>query len=276
MILSTALTAVYSAVRQTGLLRVPLMQRGYQAAYFAYKRWVEDPYASFARHYPELLAGGDIIDVGAHIGYTSVVFASMVDPGCQVIAFEPDPANFAALRRTIESRGLMSTIVPVHAAVGAQPGPAQLWLNDRNHGDHRVVTTHFANSPTFRADPGSHTVDIEMRTIDDLIETGPGRRRITFVKIDVQGYEQEVLAGMRETFRQNPLLTVAFEYAPDSISAIGFEPDEVIVHFTNQSVPLYLLSLDGRLRPFSVPLLTEQLRPRGYVDLVATRRDIRP
>ena len=85
-------------------------------------------------------------------------------------------------------------------AVGAENGTVNLWINDRHHADHRVATEEFRSSH-----PGSKEVSVSMVSIDSFLESRPGP--VSFVKIDVQGYELAVCQGMQDTLRQNPDIT---------------------------------------------------------------------
>lgn len=68
-------TRVYSLARSTRVLEVPVFKRGFLFSYFLYKRWYEDPFWALTKRSPELFFGGDILDIGANIGYTACVFA---------------------------------------------------------------------------------------------------------------------------------------------------------------------------------------------------------
>jgi FkbM family methyltransferase len=270
---SSLLVNTAHMVRRSGLLRLPVVESGYRSAYFLYKRWVEDPFAPFVQRYPELLAGGHILDVGAHIGYNCSLFATTVDAGCKVFAFEPDPENFAALESVIRARALEGLVVPLQMAVGASSGHARLWRNPVNHADHRVATEYFQTTGTFTSSTSTRdTIDVELCTIDAFMNGVPEPRRVSFVKIDAQGYEGEVLAGLRHTVTHNPGITVAFEYAPDSIASLGFAPLNVRGFFTDLGFAIYTLQRDGRLSPADDRYLDALHGPNKYVDLVATRR----
>jgi len=90
----------YALARKSGFLDTRLGESTLDHAYFAYKRFVEDPFAALATRHPELFRGGNILDVGANIGYTASVFARASSEGFQVYAFEPEEKNWQGpLRR---------------------------------------------------------------------------------------------------------------------------------------------------------------------------------
>src|ERR1700722_15836969 len=111
-------TRVSKLLRTAGLVDLPLFKRLFLFSYFLYKRWYEDPFWALTRRSPELFSGGDILDIGANIGYTACVFASAVKRPAKIYAFEPDLASFATLREIIRRRNLGDAVEIFNMAVG--------------------------------------------------------------------------------------------------------------------------------------------------------------
>lgn len=87
----------------------------------------------------ERLQEGDVfLDVGANIGWYTVLASPRVGAGGKVIAFEPDPANAAMLRRNVEANGLTNVVVE-EKALSNEPGKLKLFLDRKNLGRHSVV-----------------------------------------------------------------------------------------------------------------------------------------
>ncbi len=101
---SNVFTRVYNLARTAGLFEIPLFKRLFLFSYFLYKRWYEDPFWALAKRSPELFTSGDILDIGANIGYTACVFASARKPPAKIYAFEPDLASFATLAETVRRK----------------------------------------------------------------------------------------------------------------------------------------------------------------------------
>jgi hypothetical protein len=74
-------TGAYSLARKAKLLQLGWFRNAFVASYFLYKRLYEDPFWVLAQQRPELFANGDVLDVGANIGYTASVFARTLKPG---------------------------------------------------------------------------------------------------------------------------------------------------------------------------------------------------
>ncbi len=249
--LTRLIPRLYALLGINRLLRIPIVERLYIAAFFAYKRYVEDPFAGLTRRRPELFRGGHVLDIGANVGYTAAVFSRAIELGFKVFAFEPEPGNVARMNNVLSRRGI-DNVVPVEAAASDRSGEASLLLNPRHPGDHKLADG--AAGPTI----GVATV-----TVDDFVE----QRRIgpvAFVKIDVQGAELRVSRGMERLLARQPRIAVAFEFSTDSShDLIGFYQD--------RGFTLGLLNHDGSVTPVDLAKLADAVVGRGYVDLLATR-----
>ena len=155
------------------------------------------------RLYRPLVGPGDLVfDVGAHLGDRSVAFAAL---GAHVVALEPQPRVAAWLRRLVRRNGRITVRAE---AVGRSVGTAQLALSRRTptvstlaEGWRRKIP---AANPTFRRVRWEERVEVPVTTLDTLIETYGLPR---FCKIDVEGFEAEVLAGLTHPV---PALSVEF------------------------------------------------------------------
>lgn len=266
------LLRAYGFVSSTGLLRSPSARRAFVRAYFLYKRFVEDPYAGLIRKHPELFKGGHIIDVGANIGYTAMLFAAAADLQSKVYAFEPDPENFAALDDLIKRRGLQQKVSPIQAAVGESDGELELWRNPSSHADRRIWTE------TLRG-----TIAPNLAAIITVPQTRLDRflagldMPACFVKIDVQGYELPVCLGLLESIERFPDLRIAFEYDPVMIAGHGFEPRALLELFWSRKFFLYVINPSGNLEHLPHGEFGFTAPERGlYWELLASRQALVP
>jgi FkbM family methyltransferase len=136
------------------------------------------------------------VDVGANIGNHTAFFSEWAR---RVIAIEPNPPVFARLQRFIAENALLN-VVPVEAGLSDRAGELALYLaHDQAH-----LATLEPN--IFAGDP----VKIKIERGDDLMRR-LGVEDADFIKIDVEGHEREVLAGLKDTMtRQRPFMTVEF------------------------------------------------------------------
>ena len=89
----------------------------------------------------KIIKKGDIVlDVGAHIGYFTLIFAKLVGKNGKVFAFEPDPTNFDLLTKNVEINGYKNVIL-VRKAFSDKTGKTNLFLSNINAGDHMIIDT---------------------------------------------------------------------------------------------------------------------------------------
>lgn len=133
--------------------------------------------------------GQTVIDVGAHVGYFSVLFSILVGATGATYAFEPEPVNHALLLQNLDMNEA-GNVRPECVALADRTGEETLYLSQDNGGDHQL----FPSS-------GRTTSLVATTTLDRYL--GEPNVPVHFVKIDVQGVEPRVLAGMEETIRAN-------------------------------------------------------------------------
>lgn len=158
--------------------------------------------AALARFYAGLLRPGDLaIDVGAHVGHRS---RAMARAGARVVAMEPQAAFATFLRAT-----LPAGITLIEAAAGASETTAEMAVSPV-HPTVSSIAPRFASSaaalPGFGHVRWSARQPVAVTTLDAVIARhGPP----AFIKIDVEGFEAEVLAGLTA-----PVPLIAFEVLP--------------------------------------------------------------
>lgn len=152
-----------------------------------------------------LVQPGDLVfECGAHHGELTIHLSRWVGEQGKVIAFEPVPHNMAAVRKQVELNDLKNVTL-VNAAVGRERG--------------RVRITNDSNAEVAgRRGPG---IEVEMVHLDDYVQMKP-----TMLKIDVEGYEAELLKGAQEVMRLYP--RISLEMHPLSFELYGTSVEEVL------------------------------------------------
>lgn len=133
--------------------------------------------------------GQVVYDVGANIGFFTIICSRLVGPQGRVYAFEPMPQNAATLRHNVTLNALENAVV-VEKAASSSSGTAELMISDWS-GLH--VLNVGGVSPPYRG--GDIRINVETVTLDDFFSATDARPP-DVVKIDVEGAELEVIKGM--------------------------------------------------------------------------------
>lgn len=154
------------------------------------------------RFYAQFISRGDLcFDLGAHVGNRLRVWSQL---GAQIVGVEPQPACIDLLRRWY---GRNPQITLVEEAVGATPGEAPLFISAVTP---TVTTlsqswiTAVQQADSFADVRWEEAVAVKVTTLDELIARYGEPK---FCKIDVEGFELEVLHGL-----SRPLMTLSFEH----------------------------------------------------------------
>lgn len=262
-------TGAYSLLRPDRLLKIPAFRKAFLSAYFLYKKSFEDPFWNLVRRQPQIFKEGDILDIGANIGYTACVFAVVLTPGSKVYAFEPDQISFELLEETVRRKNLSGTIEAMRQAVGCADGPLKFWHNERHSADHRVVTEQFRRACT----NDSQISTVHATTVDTFVRTH-NVQNISFIKIDVQGYEPAVCEGMKDTLERFPQAVVCLEYSPDALRELGFEPRNMLFFFRARGYHLYVLTRQEPRLVADDNSLEASLKEQGYLDLLCSKHPL--
>lgn len=178
-----------------------------------------------------LREGAVFVDVGANIGYFSVLGANAVGPDGHVVAVEPDVGNLGLLAGNLWRNGCDNVEV-VPAAAWSHRGLLGLRHNDVNTGDHQ---THPVSS-----DDGSAYVPAV--ALDELLdEIG----RIDVIKVDTQGSDHYVLRGLERTLESNPEVVLLVEFWTDSMVERDLSADDILAGYRAVRPSVHLLEAGG-------------------------------
>lgn len=132
-----------------------------------------------------------IFDVGANIGVTTAIFAA-AHAERRVYCFEPSPRAFGHLSRTISENGL-SNCTPMQVALGAAPGFVGFMDNPQS-----ASASHLAVEGVTL---GGSSISVEVATLDEMVSR-LNLTHLDFIKIDVEGFEADVIEGAQQTIKR--------------------------------------------------------------------------
>jgi FkbM family methyltransferase len=194
-----------------GLRDLPGLRALYARLYLLGKTLAEPRERRFLREQVE--PGMVVFDVGANVGFYTLLLAGRVGPTGRVHAFEPDPLSFGILRRRAAGR---SNVEITQTAVGDHTGTITLYTNRSNRADNRVHPS--LGSETAEA------VEVPLTTLDDYC-AARNIARIDAVKMDIQGAEVLALAGFRETLARLKPRWMLIEFSPEHLRGAGSGPE---------------------------------------------------
>ena len=165
----------------------------------------------------EITEGDVVYDVGAHRGFFSILFSTLVGRGGEVHCFEPLPENMEILRKQLRANALEAVTKAVPAAVASRTGTATFSIG--------------SSSSTGGLSGGGidgEGIRVRVISVDDYV--AQGNRPPDLVKMDIEGEETDAIGGMSETLRRHkPKLIIEFhsEEAKRSIwevlAGMGYE-----------------------------------------------------
>ncbi|MFX1445593.1 MAG: FkbM family methyltransferase [Promethearchaeota archaeon] len=196
--------------------------------------------------------GDTVLDIGANIGYYTLIFAKLVGREGKVFAFEPDLENFNLLKKNVKINGYRNIIL-VNKAVSNKNGKEKLYISIYNKGDHRI----------FDVNDGRKYIEIETIKLDDYFKNYNGN--IDFIKIDVQGAEGGVIEGMLNLLEKNRDLKILSEFVPSLSTLFGFKPKEFFnMLLKNGFKPNYI----DEKRQKIFPIIVDDWIKKGFFDKI--------
>ncbi len=193
-----------------------------------------------AQRFLECLAtGATVVEVGAHIGYYTLLAARAVGAAGRVIAFEPDPANFRLLERNLRLNGF-GNVEARQQAVADRPGTLTVFRDAVNSGRSSIA----AGAVAVEQD----TVEVETVTLDSL-----GLDRVDLLLVSAQGAESRIFAGGDELLGQTS--HVILDFWANGLRAAGSDPAAFLQHIEGGG--------------FAVEILDPPAGPAGADDVLA-------
>jgi len=154
--------------------------------------------------------GMHVLDIGAHAGYFTRLYSKLVGPDGIVLAFEPDPENFALLAQN--TRRLKNVrLFPV--AISDRVGTLDFFESENNTGCHSLIPTGFR----------PNKISVTATTLDALMDAGE-LPKVDLIKMDIEGAEPIALEGMRRVVEANPEIVLIVEFCPNFLRDGHFDP----------------------------------------------------
>ncbi len=213
-----------------------------------------------------LQPGETYVDVGANIGYYTLLAAQRVGSQGRVIAYEPDRDNFQLLKSNVALNGFSQVTIFPYALYDRNTA-GQLFLSDNNFGDHRIyISADARQSQEIHLVHGGEHLSQQIEKMD-------------FLKIDTQGAEFFVVKGLQQLIMQNrDHLRIIMEFCPFGIRHSGANGDDLIQLLEEMNMQYHIVDHQQEcLIPAQSHHLTEWVKQmadeshnEGFINLLIT------
>lgn len=216
-----------------------------------------------------LVPGDVFLDVGANIGYYSLLASRLVGPGGSVVAVEASPATFQAFSDNLAINSV-TNVRALNLAASDRPGRLKLYRGEEHNSGRATLVE-------------GHGLELEAEVPAaplNSILSAEEVRRLRLAKIDVEGAEAQVVAGMSALIEQGrPDLEVIIEINPSQLERQGTSAQAVLAPFLRAGYHAYVLAND--YSPYAYMRRTQDSRAarlhgplEAHADVALSREDV--
>jgi FkbM family methyltransferase len=193
--------------------------------------------------------GNTVMDIGAHIGYYTLLLSELVGKEGRVYAFEPDAENFRLLEKNVRENGCNNVIL-VNDAISDHTGKLTLYSGEGGSAN-----------PTVGSTKGGVATEVHCIALDDFVGNF-----VDFIKMDIEGGEVAALRGMKKLIESNPWVKIITEFYPEGLERAGTCGMDLVIFLLARGFRLYKINEEtGNLEADFVPSgdITNLLCVRG-------------
>ncbi|MBU0662571.1 FkbM family methyltransferase [Candidatus Micrarchaeota archaeon] len=165
-----------------------------------------------------LKPGMTVADIGANLGYYSLLASGRVGRKGRVYSFEPEPKNRGILLKNIKENNF-TNIIPINMALSNRKGKLKLYTDKSNEGRNSLSETNVIDKKGF--------VNVQATTLDSYFLENAGSLKVDFIKIDVEGAEGLVFEGAEKILKKNNL-KILMEFCPYFLGNLGTDPLQML------------------------------------------------
>lgn len=207
--------------------------------------------------------GMTVIDVGAHIGYFTVLFSKLVGPTGRVISFEADPDNFDLLKK---NTGALPNVTLINKALADRNGTIDFYKINNSTGCHSIIAPTTLNSTKTTVS----AITLDAFLFDEHID------KIDIIKIDIEGAEPLAFGGMQKLFSTSQSLMIVSEFNPMALTAAGIQPENFLVAIQKYGFDIFAIPESGEPLIALLPtnFSTLSFYQTGYTNLLLKKNKI--
>ena len=159
----------------------------------------------------KLVKKGEVVfDIGANIGFYTLLFSKLVGENGKVYAFEPDPETFSLLKRNIGENNI-NNVVLINKAVSNKEEKIDFYILESNTSGNSVFKENLDKV-------ASKSIKVDSVSLDEFF----GKNfKVDFVKLDIEGSELKALQGMSKILKNSKNPTLVTEFCPVALNAVS-------------------------------------------------------
>ena len=201
--------------------------------------------------------GMTVVDIGAHIGYYTRLFAKQTGGAGKVYAFEADPENSAFLKHNTAQ---FPNIIIIAEALSDKVGTVTFYHVQNSTGCHSIV-----------AQENATTLTVPTNTLDALLASGVIQRP-DIIKIDIEGGEPLAFQGMAQLLKDQKPLSIVMEFNPSALEAGDQNPLMFLSQMSEYGFTAFGIQTNGELSPLNIGALPESSwYKKGSVNVLLRR-----
>jgi FkbM family methyltransferase len=208
-----------------------------------------------------LKPGMTFIDVGANVGYFTVLAAFLVGREGRIVAFEAMPATYELLAKNVIVNWMETFATAENLAIYSDCRRLQFYIRKYYHGNSSLAAMSHEEGRLY---DDIEQVEVDAITLDEYLCRNPARPDV--IKVDVEGTELHVFRGARQTLATNPDVIVMCEWSQDQIRTANDDPAELVDELRGHHFQAY--RIDTGMQPVSY----EELMEVPYCNIVLKRR----
>jgi FkbM family methyltransferase len=208
--------------------------------------------------------GMTILDIGAHVGYYTLLAARLAGSDGRVFSFEPDQDNYALLVHNVQLNGY-DNVTTVNQAVSDKSSSRTLFISALDNGRHSMY---------HQRQPESGSITVSATTADDYFGE-INWPEIDLIKLDVEGSELDVINGMTELLKRSPAAKIIMELNPNLLENANVASMDLLSQVIKRGFTLY--RVEENTAPIELssaefePLVQSLASSGGSVNLLCIR-----
>ena len=168
-----------------------------------------------------LKKGQTFFDIGANIGFYSLLARSVVGPNGMVCSFEASKENSDLIKMSIK-KNAFDNINVINSAISDAVGEGYLYVSPYYNSEHSLFDYHYSSGKN-----NCDKMSVSLNTVDNFLKSNPGLN-VDFIKMDIEGSESKALDGMRDTINHNKNLVLVTEFWPQGLQNSRTAPKEFL------------------------------------------------